>query len=170
MIDLWMTLELSSQALWNNDKNNKKETKNKKIILSGSSEEWMGQIQVNSGLSEIAFYGEMSSSTGNAFTNPSSGKIDQQRKILEELEKKKKQINQSSSSSSSIVVVAGNNSTTTQSQSPTIVAGVIDSSPVLSNNQRTAMEVATKSSFGYFVPQDSSFGNLILPVIPRINN
>ena len=148
----------------------KKRKKKKKIILSGSSEEWMGQIQVNSGLDEIAFYGEMSSSTGNAFTNPSSGKIDQQRKILEELEKKKKQINQSSSSSSSIVVVAGNNSTTTQSQSPTIVAGVIDSSPVLSNNQRTAMEVATKSSFGYFVPQDSSFGNLILPVIPRINN
>ena len=107
--------------------------------------------------------GKMSSSTGNAFTNPSSGKIDQQRKILEELERKKKQINQSSGSSSSIVS-ATSNSTISSSNSP-----VIDSSPVLSNNQRAAMEVATKSSFGYFVPQDSSFGNLILPVIPRIN-
>ena len=37
------------------------------------------------------------SGTSNAFTNPSKGRIDQQRKILEELEKQKKQLNQQSS-------------------------------------------------------------------------
>jgi hypothetical protein len=39
--------------------------------------------------------------------------------------------------------------------------------PSLNNNQRQALEVANKSAFGYFIPQDSNFGNLILPVIPR---
>ena len=38
----------------------------------------------------------------------------------------------------------------------------------LSSNQRKALEEANKTSFGYFITQDSSFGNLILPVIPRI--
>lgn len=35
-------------------------------------------------------------------------------------------------------------------------------------NQRTALQMAHSSSFGYFIPQDSAFGNVILPVIPRI--
>ena len=38
----------------------------------------------------------------------------------------------------------------------------------LSSNQRKALEEANKTSFGFFITQDSSFGNLILPVIPRI--
>lgn len=29
---------------------------------------------------------------------------------------------------------------------------------------------ATNQSFGFFVPQDSLFGNSILPVLPRIDN
>ena len=43
----------------------------------------------------------------------------------------------------------------------------LESQQSLNNNQRQALEVANKSSFGYFIPQDSNFGNLILPVIPR---
>lgn len=35
-------------------------------------------------------------------------------------------------------------------------------------SQRVALQAATSSSFGYFIAQDSKFGNLILPVIPRI--
>lgn len=35
-------------------------------------------------------------------------------------------------------------------------------------SQRMALQAANSSSFGYFIPQDSKFGNLILPVIPRI--
>ena len=44
---------------------------------------------------------------------------------------------------------------------------MLESQPSLNNNQRQALEVANKSAFGYFIPQDSNFGNLILPVIPR---
>jgi hypothetical protein len=33
---------------------------------------------------------------------------------------------------------------------------------------RHALTQAQTSSFGYFVAQDSSFGNFILPVIPRL--
>ena len=91
----------------------------------------------------------------NAFTNPSSGKIDQQRKILEELERRKKNINHSSSTTN---IGFSNTSGTDQS-------GAASSN----NQQRAAMEVASKSSFGFFIPQDSSFGNFILPVIPRIS-
>ena len=56
-----------------------------------------------------------------------------------------------------------NNSGTPNSTNP------IESPHMLSTTQRQAMEVANKTSFGNFIPQDSSFGNLILPVIPRIN-
>jgi len=116
----------------------------------------------------------MSGKEGNAFTNPSSGKIDQQRKILEELEKRKKQLNQGGQPTSSSAVGMSvqntlpnvnnsNNSGTPNSTNP------IESPHMLSTTQRQAMEVANKTSFGNFIPQDSSFGNLILPVIPRIN-
>ena len=42
--------------------------------------------------------------SNDTFTNPSSGKIDQQRKILEELEKRKKQLNQGGQPTSSSAV------------------------------------------------------------------
>lgn len=125
-------------------------------------------------------------SAGNAFTNPSSGKIDQQRKILEELEKRKKQLNQSSTglvSTTSISMNNSNNVTSSMSNSGSVQPSYLSSSVnqtsdsgsagagqqqhTLNNNQRAALDVANKSSFGYFIPQDSNFGNLILPVIPR---
>ena len=34
--------------------------------------------------------------------------------------------------------------------------------------QRNALQQANNTSFGYFITQASSFGNLILPVIPRV--
>nr|CAI5846069.1 unnamed protein product [Callosobruchus analis] len=33
--------------------------------------------------------------------------------------------------------------------------------------QRTALQTANAQSTGFFISQDSSFGNLILPVLPR---
>ena len=90
----------------------------------------------------------------SAFTNPSSGKIDQQRKILEELERRKKNINHSTTTS--------NISTTTNSTT--------EGAQVSNNQQKAAMKAALESSYGYFIPQDSSFGNFILPVIPRLPN
>ena len=46
--------------------------------------------------------------SGNALTNPSSAKIEQQRKILEELEKRKKQLNQGGQPTSSSAVSVQN--------------------------------------------------------------
>lgn len=43
-----------------------------------------------------------------------------------------------------------------------------DASP-MTPAQRTALQHAHANSVGYFIPQDSSFGNLILPVIPRFD-
>jgi len=43
---------------------------------------------------------------------------------------------------------------------------------MMSPGMRSAMQVlsqANVSSFGYFIPQDSHFGNSILPVLPRID-
>lgn len=35
--------------------------------------------------------------------------------------------------------------------------------------QRSALQTANTQSTGYFISQDSSFGNLILPVLPRFD-
>lgn len=40
---------------------------------------------------------------------------------------------------------------------------------LLEDSKKQAFEQAVKSSFGYFIYQDSAFGNSILPVIPRIS-
>ena len=112
-----------------------------------------------------------------AFNNPSSGKIDQQRKILEELEKQKRQLSGGANASKS-----GSAPSTTASSTPTATpAAAATPTPnpppqptvnadnlLLSTTQRAALDQAAKSSFGYFIAQDSSFGNTILPVIPRI--
>lgn len=34
---------------------------------------------------------------------------------------------------------------------------------------RVALRQAQETSFGFFVPQDSAFGNLFLPVLPRFD-
>ena len=47
-------------------------------------------------------------------------------------------------------------------------AQTVDSSQQMSINQRNALQMANSSCFGYFIPQASSFGNIILPVIPRV--
>lgn len=114
---------------------------------------------------------------GSAFTNPSSAKIDQQRKILEDLERQKKLLKAGGAPQSlSPGQGAGGGlgaglpqaaqttqpGTTQQQVSPSVGEGHITS------GQRSALEAANKNSFGFFIPQDSAFGNIILPVIPRI--
>jgi hypothetical protein len=93
---------------------------------------------------------------GTAFTNPSSGKIDQQRKILEDLERQKKLLKAGTTPSLGILPLT-----------PSSPAVVGDTGHITSG-QRSALESANKTSFGFFIPQDSSFGNIILPVIPRL--
>jgi len=104
---------------------------------------------------------------GAAFTNPSSGKIDQQRKILEELERQKK------------LLKSGNGAGLVSTVPPPLTgppaAGAVPQTVIagegrITTGQRNALESANKSSYGFFIPQDSDFGNIILPVIPRIPN
>jgi hypothetical protein len=45
--------------------------------------------------------------------------------------------------------------------------GSTDSPHLLPTNQRAQLQLANAQSFGFFVTQDSSFGNFILPVLPR---
>jgi len=99
--------------------------------------------------------------SSNAFTNPTSGKIDQQRKILEDLERQKKQLLKSGGGPSlplGLPPVSG-----PLSQAP-------EGASHLAQGQRqsAALDSATKTSLGYFIHQDSAFGNVILPVIPRL--
>jgi len=115
---------------------------------------------------------------GSSFTNPSSAKIDQQRKILEDLERQKKllkaggspvglgvQSNPGPAASVGVGLPTGvgiTSGTPSAQGSPSAGEGLITS------GQRSALEAANKNSFGFFIPQDSAFGNIILPVIPRI--
>lgn len=39
----------------------------------------------------------------------------------------------------------------------------------MSSVQRTALQAANSQSTGFFITQDSSFGNYILPVLPRFD-
>lgn len=102
-----------------------------------------------------------------AFQAPNAREL-ANRKILEELQLKKQMLlkqgavpNLSSTAiTPSIPVVAP----------PTIPAGVAPDVHMMSSTQRTAIINAHNQSFGFFVPQDSSFGNLILPVLPRFDN
>jgi len=112
---------------------------------------------------------------GSSFTNPSSAKIDQQRKILEDLERQKKLLK---AGGAPVGLGAG---TVTAPSIGGLATGVgIQSGPAsaqvspsvgeghITSGQRSALEAANKNSFGFFIPQDSAFGNIILPVIPRI--
>jgi len=115
---------------------------------------------------------------GAAFTNPSSGKIDQQRKILEDLERQKKLLKAGGGISTTPVGlppgapnlggmgVGGGQGTA--GASPGANQAAAGQEGHITSGQRTALEAANKNSFGFFIPQDSSFGNIILPVIPRI--
>jgi len=93
----------------------------------------------------------------NAFNNPTSGKIDQQRKILEDLERQKKNLLLKSGSSGSVT---------------SVIPSPAPSTPVSegagAGGRQSAVELANKTSLGYFIHQDSAFGNVILPVIPRL--
>lgn len=46
----------------------------------------------------------------------------------------------------------------------------MDSNPMILTTRRNALEYASAHSSGYFIASDSSYGNPILPVIPRIDD
>jgi len=94
--------------------------------------------------------------SGAAFNNPSTGKIDQQQRILEELKRQQKLLRSGAAPSLGT------------SNIPPLPQQQNLSDAHIPSGQRSALESASKTSFGFFIPQDSSFGNIILPVIPRL--
>lgn len=93
----------------------------------------------------------------NAFNNPTSGKIDQQRKILEDLERQKK-----------ILLKSGSSGNLGVGMPPVPTSSAETGGQVSTGSRQSALESANKTSLGYFIHQDSAFGNVILPVIPRL--
>ncbi|XP_068242054.1 SOSS complex subunit C homolog isoform X2 [Palaemon carinicauda] len=94
----------------------------------------------------------MASQSNNRDNNP-------QRKILEELQLKKQLILKQGASQPL--------NTPATSAQPTGWSSGTDGH-IAGNSQRSSLVQATSSSFGYFIHQDSSFGNFILPVLPRL--
>lgn len=103
-----------------------------------------------------------------AFQPPSARQELANRKILEEIQLKKQQILKQG------VAPSLNSPTITPSLSAvgtsvTLPAFMSPDAHMMSSSQRAALQHAHSLSFGYFVTQDSSFGNLILPVLPRFD-
>lgn len=83
------------------------------------------------------------------------------RKILEELQIKKQ-----------ILLKQGVASTLNSPALPVLGSATVqttDSGHSMNSLQRAALQTANTQSTGYFISQDSSFGNLILPVLPRFD-
>ncbi|XP_011694007.1 PREDICTED: SOSS complex subunit C [Wasmannia auropunctata] len=99
-----------------------------------------------------------------AFSQPNAREL-QNRKILEELQLKKQMLLKQGVAptlNTSLGVASTGSASNIATQSNDGVA--------MSASQRAALHNAHAASFGYFVTQDSSFGNLILPVLPRFDN
>ncbi|XP_011159174.1 SOSS complex subunit C homolog [Solenopsis invicta] len=99
-----------------------------------------------------------------AFSQPNSREL-QNRKILEELQLKKQMLLKQGVAPS-LNTSLGVSSTGSASN----ISGQSNDGIAMSASQRAALHNAHAASFGYFVTQDSSFGNLILPVLPRFDN
>ncbi|GAB6032751.1 hypothetical protein CHUAL_011619 [Chamberlinius hualienensis] len=98
-------------------------------------------------------------------SGPSGGGSRQeiQKKILEEIKQQKKQLQMKTQPQPGCLMATSTISAT----STNLMMNTPDSLP---GNQRAALQHAHAHSVGFFITQDSSFGNLILPVIPRVEN
>ncbi|KYM80280.1 SOSS complex subunit C like protein [Atta colombica] len=99
-----------------------------------------------------------------AFSQPNAREL-QNRKILEELQLKKQMLLKQGVAPT--LNTLGVSSTGSVSNIP---ATQSNDGVAMSASARAALHNAHAASFGYFVTQDSSFGNLILPVLPRNHN
>ncbi len=99
-----------------------------------------------------------------SFQMPSQRQEQQRNKILEDLQKRQQLLKQQSTQGQTQAI--GSQSTQQLSQQSS-QQNVSQESP-LSSSQRAALQHANNNSFGFFITQDSSFGNLILPVLPRV--
>ena len=89
---------------------------------------------------------------------PSTARQEQNRnKILEDLQKKQQMLKQGQVTPISLSLNSDSNS----ADKDTFI-----SQPNMSQRERQALQSANASSFGYFITQESQFGNSILPVLP----
>lgn len=117
-----------------------------------------------------------------AFQPPNTGQERQNRKILEQLEEQKKRLRmQTQSGIAPVATVSAPAPVPLPSLSmsaPQIalsgVSGlppmIIPDTQAMTPAQKAALQHANAHSVGYFITQDSSFGNLILPVLPRFES
>jgi len=107
--------------------------------------------------------------------NPSPGQERQNRKILEQLEEEKKRLRMQQVKNSTPAAAAAPASGLTSATPAPLMAGIIQSqvsmpeTQHMSAAQRAALVHAHANSVGYFITQESAFGNLILPVLPRFD-
>jgi len=96
-----------------------------------------------------------------AFSQPNAQRELTNRKILEDLQLKKQ-----------LLLKQGVASTLNSSALPVLGTTTVPQSEgyALSTLQRAVLQTANTQSTGYFISQDSSFGNFILPVLPRFDN
>ncbi|CAG2166727.1 unnamed protein product [Oppiella nova] len=108
-----------------------------------------------------------------SFQMPNQRQEQQRNKILEDLQKKQQLLKQQSISgqSSSAPQMTPNTTSLTPTTGATTATDTASTSSTssgsMTSTQRAALNHANNNSFGFFIPQDSSFGNLILPVLPR---
>lgn len=97
----------------------------------------------------------------------------QNRKILEELQIKKqlllKQGAANNLNSSPQIPLSINTGNTLSTPFSTAQAANLIAESHNQSAQRAALHSANSQSFAFFITQDSSFGNLILPVLPRFD-
>jgi len=98
-----------------------------------------------------------------AFQQPNSREL-QNRKILEEIQLKKKMLLKQG-----VQETLGPSLNITPTITPSSSGQQSGDGNNMTSMQRAALLNAHANSTGYFITQDSSFGNLILPVLPRFN-
>ncbi|XP_041359856.1 SOSS complex subunit C-like [Gigantopelta aegis] len=117
-----------------------------------------------------------------AFQATSSGQEIKNRKLLEQLEEQKKRLRLQSHGGAAAAGSSAGSTANTPSV-PTPPVSQLPPAPVqpppasilftdqqhMTPQQRAALQHAHANSVGYYITQDSSFGNLILPVLPRFD-
>ena len=99
------------------------------------------------------------------------GQEQKNRKILEHLEEQKKRLRMGGHAGPPNPMAMSTPPAVQQQVLPVNTAStLVVETHNMTPAQRTALQHASANSFGYFITQDSSFGNLILPVIPRFKD
>ncbi|KAH9499867.1 hypothetical protein Btru_076793 [Bulinus truncatus] len=105
-----------------------------------------------------------------AHTQPPQTQERQNRKIIEHIHEQKKRLQHGQHSSMSVAM--GVNPAPIVNSTAALIPGLsaAEYASISNPQQRAALQHAHANSVGYFITQDSSFGNLILPVLPRISD